>query len=524
INLPWWGYTEEILTNFSNACLSAEASSNLIVARVCTKIDYCKSNPCIRKCCAEDEINSACTAPLKKESVKEFRTLLTNIVPPSFNISGYGLLMGQLKCLKFAAEPDDEWRIGNSGEMLLSGYDPFDLEHYCLEFMQNDPVYGYGLLPFYCFTYDHIPIDPNPRNLYEYAIKAVLALMSCCFLSALLLVYICLPSLQNLHGKTLMCHSISLLVAYACLVINMMIPFHVFDGIKYSIAHVLCKYLAYATLFSFLSAFLWLNVMCFDIWWTFGGMRGSRRWVTSATSASAKRRRFTLYCVYAWGVALVLASLPEFASRMQLGQAFDWRMGDDRCWFEYESMGEVAFFIAPITVTLLANTAFFVTTAHRCGKVKAEIKRAMASDKDPAARKFHSRRARLALSAKLFVVMGIPWLVDSTSAYMDHYVTVPRWLRGVIIAADVVNLLQGVWIFILFALKPKVYLALRERLCYRNSGSDSRENAANRRPSDTFRGRKHLEVDIGAAAGTNSSASNYTLSTSFDPGLVTPKI
>ena len=32
-----------------------------------------------------------------------------------------------------------------------------------------------------------------------------------------LLVYICIPSLQNLHGKTLMCHVTSLFVAYICL-------------------------------------------------------------------------------------------------------------------------------------------------------------------------------------------------------------------------------------------------------------------------------------------------------------------
>lgn len=37
------------------------------------------------------------------------------------------------------------------------------------------------------------------------------------FLAATLATYCCLPALQNLHGKTLMCHVSCLLVAYLCL-------------------------------------------------------------------------------------------------------------------------------------------------------------------------------------------------------------------------------------------------------------------------------------------------------------------
>lgn len=45
----------------------------------------------------------------------------------------------------------------------------------------------------------------------------VLEFTSCAFLLMTLLVYACLPSLQNLHGKTLMCHVSSLLLAFTCL-------------------------------------------------------------------------------------------------------------------------------------------------------------------------------------------------------------------------------------------------------------------------------------------------------------------
>lgn len=42
---------------------------------------------------------------------------------------------------------------------------------------------------------------------------------SCIFLFLTLIVYLSLPVLQNLHGKTLMCHIASLLVGYLCLAV-----------------------------------------------------------------------------------------------------------------------------------------------------------------------------------------------------------------------------------------------------------------------------------------------------------------
>lgn len=52
---------------------------------------------------------------------------------------------------------------------------------------------------------------------FRFIISNTLEGISCVFLLLTLLVYACLPTLQNLHGKTLMCHSASLLVAFACL-------------------------------------------------------------------------------------------------------------------------------------------------------------------------------------------------------------------------------------------------------------------------------------------------------------------
>lgn len=54
---------------------------------------------------------------------------------------------------------------------------------------------------------------------FRFIVASVLQGISCFFLLLTLIVYGCLPALQNLHGKTLMCHAASLLMAYACLCI-----------------------------------------------------------------------------------------------------------------------------------------------------------------------------------------------------------------------------------------------------------------------------------------------------------------
>lgn len=113
----------------------------------------------------------------------------------------------------------------------------------------------------------------------RFGINAALELTSCMFLLITFLVYVFLPLLQNLHGKTLMCHVASLFVAYACLAaIALTKPpdptdTSAEDNSNNEISSAGgggCKFLGYTTLFSFLAAFSWLNVMCFDIWWTFG--------------------------------------------------------------------------------------------------------------------------------------------------------------------------------------------------------------------------------------------------------------
>lgn len=100
------------------------------------------------------------------------------------------------------------------------------------------------------------------------------------FLVATVTVYAILPEIRNANGLLVMCHSGSLAVTYIGLGVIQLIPDMNFGscvalGMSSSYLHLKMIYLlhlhctAVIVHFSFLSAFMWLNVMSLDIWMAF---------------------------------------------------------------------------------------------------------------------------------------------------------------------------------------------------------------------------------------------------------------
>lgn len=64
---------------------------------------------------------------------------------------------------------------------------------------------------------------------------------------------------------------------------------------------------------------------------------------------------------------------------------------------------------------------------------------------------------RYVLTGKLWVVMGAGWV----SELLSTIVTQPLWLWTIV---DLFNELQGVFIFLILVVKPKLYYLIRKRL------------------------------------------------------------
>lgn len=161
---------------------------------------------------------------------------------------------------------------------------------YCLDIIQKrDDICEKNFYAVICFP-------ESPENEIMNVVKSILQGISFIFLLLTLIVYVCLPVLQNLHGKTLMSHVASLMLGYLCLCVSPWLK-----DVKENT--VFCSASGFLLLFSFLSAFSWLNVMCFDIWRTFGRFQGT------FTRDRNHGKRFLLYCLYAWGLPMFITVL-----------------------------------------------------------------------------------------------------------------------------------------------------------------------------------------------------------------------
>ncbi|XP_063974263.1 probable G-protein coupled receptor Mth-like 1 [Diachasmimorpha longicaudata] len=208
-----------------------------------------------------------------------------------------------------------------------------------------------------------------------------------------------------------------------------------------------CKALAIMVHFFFLAAFFWLNTMCFNIWWTFRDLR------PASLEKGQETLRLRVYACYAWGCPLFVAGLAALLDHLPAQDNYTFlrpRFGEKQCWF-YGDTEILAYFHGPIGVLLAINVMFFIATAREltCGLWKGEFVKST------------TERAALGrVCLKLVFVMGVTWIADVISwavggpDYMWYF-------------TDLINALQGLFIFIVVGWQPQVRAGLK-RLFSRN--------------------------------------------------------
>lgn len=80
--------------------------------------------------------------------------------------------------------------------------------------------------------------------------------------------------------------------------------------------------------FFFIAAFLWLSVLCFDIWINFKDHCRS-------STPSKNRIRFLWYSLYAWGTAVILTTLAMWCQWSDsISDQYKPGIGYDVCWLD----------------------------------------------------------------------------------------------------------------------------------------------------------------------------------------------
>ncbi|KMZ10193.1 probable G-protein coupled receptor Mth-like 1 [Drosophila simulans] len=278
----------------------------------------------------------------------------------------------------------------------------------------------------------------NGQNLQ----KAVLTggiLVSIVFLSATLVAGFLLPAVHHaLHWRCQICYVTCLLFGKILLAVEEL-------SSSLQPGSAACHTLAITMQFFFLAAFFWLNTMCFNIWWTFRDFR------PSSLERNQEALRRYLYSLYAWGGPLLITFVAACVDQLPETTLLRPGFGQLYCWFDNRNLSIFAYFYGPIGLLLCANIALFVSTTHQltCGLWKRDDVKS-SSEK--------SALGRVCL--KLVVVMGVTWIADILS-----------WLvggpHGVWFFTDLINALQGVFIFIVVGCQPQVWTACRRIFCPR---------------------------------------------------------
>lgn len=154
-------------------------------------------------------------------------------------LTEYGILMPK-HCEKFHLdqEEDPHFYSGIDGSLFIPGMENFHPNHeYCVDYFyykdEVDPavdgvkvdrlpidIYFVFELENYIFQVEtFVCFNPDETEMIKlkFRIYATLLAISAAFLGTTFIVYIFLPKLLNLHGKTLVCHVFSLFVAYSFL-------------------------------------------------------------------------------------------------------------------------------------------------------------------------------------------------------------------------------------------------------------------------------------------------------------------
>ncbi|MPC19779.1 G-protein coupled receptor Mth2 [Portunus trituberculatus] len=252
--------------------------------------------------------------------------------------------------------------------------------------------------------------------------------LSCLCLLLHMSAFALLPELRNPSGRNLASLCLALLAAYITMLVNMVSRTRATG----------CVILAVAMYYFFVTSFTWMNVIAFDVWYTFRLTQRQLR-----VSSGAQWHRFIAYSLYSWllpGAATVVLVLVDQIEPSGLPEELLPRLGKTWCWFSHRK-ALLAFFAAPMMFLIVMNFVFFVSTAVIITQTSSTAAASSARGNNP--------RGQYKMYLRLGVLMGFTWVSGIAAGYLD--------LEALWYVFVVLNTLQGVFIFLAFTFRTRVW-------------------------------------------------------------------
>ncbi|XP_018008952.1 uncharacterized protein LOC108666559 [Hyalella azteca] len=327
----------------------------------------------------------------------------------------------------------------------------------------------------YDFIFEECLEEKSTNMALAYSANIIFLVLLSISLIALVLhmvIFFILWKQRNLHTKNLFSMACSLFWAELLLVIC---PAACHDKIGCYVSTIIV-YLC------FLSAFFWMNVMSFDVCKTF----------RTTQIRSNSHRLYIKYATYAFGAPVVLASIAILVNEIAPESAMAPGFGVNGFWFSNQG-GLRLFFCGPALLIFVANIVMLSVSIYDIfNHHKASRFAAMKKDKKDKLKKTGTdanvdentmlnqsksmndastlnqiqvkikdgldkikiEKDRLILYLKLALIMGAPWIF----AFFQEVSLFCKY------AFNILNSLQGLFIFIAFDCKPKLIKEVCEKL------------------------------------------------------------
>ncbi|CAH1983382.1 unnamed protein product [Acanthoscelides obtectus] len=236
-------------------------------------------------------------------------------------------------CTLFAVEEDlTSTRVDSEGVLYLDG-EPVPRHQYCYASDQNTTKHLYVLCG-----------DDDSDETSIDILKNVCEMISVFFMILTVVIYISLPPMMDLQGEAIVNSISGKALAYLTLVAIYIIPY---------LEDVSCYIAAYFLYISFLYAFFWLNILCFQIW---------RQVVNPPLLNHIKNWKMVYYIygiggpIFCWAV-LTLIQHSDFEPLKHVHPG----IGEIRCWFK-TMREQMIYFYTPISILITTNIIYFVWT------------------------------------------------------------------------------------------------------------------------------------------------------------------
>lgn len=232
--------------------------------------------------------------------------------------------------------------------------------------------------------------------------------------------------LRNLHGKNIICFSVTLFLA------QILFLYCKLATVPQSILNVI----SIIDHYFWLTIFAWTSILAFDI---------ARRFMTMASSIGKPDvNRFICYFFTAFGLPLAIVSVAMGVEFSNPSRPVGYGMSGF-CWMS-KPFGLLYFYIMPVVLALIFSLLCFLTALYRIEMTRREA--AMVT-------KYRNDRENYLIYFKLFLILGLTWILGLISSNIN--VIILSYTNSVI------NGLQGLFLTLCCLCNKRVFNMIKGR-------------------------------------------------------------